>query len=1091
MSDVIRKVSTIFTIDDNEHNKKLKDINTQYKLTQSEIKLAGEKLDAFGKSTDNLRSKQDALVKQTSTLNDKINLYKDSIEKSSLRAEENNKKLQELKSTKEILEARYKSTIKAMGDESEEAIKLKEQLGDVTQKYNEQKAVVDKNITTVNNHKIKLTEAETQLTKVQGALKDTSSELEKQNNKWITASNTLKTAGEKISSVGSNMADLGGKLTKTATIPILAFGAAAVKADVSFESAFAGVKKTVNATDEEFAQLEEGIRNMSKSIPSSAEDISHVAESAGQLGIQKDNILSFTKTIIDLGNATNLVGEEGASELAKFANITQMSQGDFQKLGSSIVYLGNNMATTEADIMSMAMRLAGAGHQVGLTQAQIVGMSAGLSSLGLDAEAAGSAMSKVMLDIQMQVQTNGKELKEFAKVAGMSTQEFANKFKTDAAGALNDFIIGLGKLDNKAVILDELGLSEIRVRDALLRASGAGDIFTKSMKMSSDAWEENNALTKEANQRYATTESKMIVTKNQVMDLAREVGRDLLPIAKDGLEVIKQLIEKFNQLTPQQKEQILKFAALAAATGPVIGGTGKIVEGFGSIIKVGSSLTGAIGKITSATKGVGTAAEVAAGIGEVGGMAGFATSLGGVVVAAAPYLVAGAAIAGAGYAIYKGLNQEVIPSMDLFADKLDYTAATTQNSYDMMGAATEVTVTKISEATKKGVGAYVDLDNQAKEKIEDLYINSTIISEQIKNELISKTNEMATQVVQGYEKQKNDSIKELQDMFMDSQSILTDGQTQMLTSINSYYESRKLATQQQEQSINNIISTASQEKRTLTQEEVTQITNLQNQMRQNAVKALSQNEVEAQVILQRMKDYDGTITAQQASEHIKKLNESRDNAIKAANDEYDQRIAIITRLRDESGVITKDQADQMIEEAKRQKDGIVQNAEDTRTEAVDKIFGMNKDLANNVDSTTGEILTWWNKLTGAWDRWTPSVKTFSYTVHGNLTGTDKMSGPSMYALGTNNFEGGLTTINERGYELVDLPRGTKITNHLQSENIVKDTAMQTAKAVVDSLGAILNTDKQVILMMNDRAVGEAIIPIVSNKLAVNKIRRRY
>ena len=164
-------------------------------------------------------------------------------------------------------------------------------------------------------------------------------------------------------------------------------GTAAVNAQVKWESAFAGVKKTVDGTTEQMAALEKGIKDMSLALPSSAEEIAAVAESAGQLGIQTDNILGFTRTIIDLGNATNLVGEEGASQLAKFTNITQMSQKDFNRLGSTIVALGNNMATTEADIVSMAMRLAGAGKQVGMTEADIMSFSAALSSVGIEAEA--------------------------------------------------------------------------------------------------------------------------------------------------------------------------------------------------------------------------------------------------------------------------------------------------------------------------------------------------------------------------------------------------------------------------------------------------------------------------------------------------------------------------------------------------------------------------------------------------------------------------------------------------------------------------------------------------------------------------------
>jgi TP901 family phage tail tape measure protein len=112
--------------------------------------------------------------------------------------------------------------------------------------------------------------------------------------------------------------------------------------------------------------------------------------------------------MVDLGESTNLTGQEGAEQFAKFANIVGMSQDDFSRLGSTLVALGNNMATTEADIMALAMRLAGAGSQVGLTEAQILAFSAALSSVGIEAEAGGSAFSKVMIGMQLAVETGKK-----------------------------------------------------------------------------------------------------------------------------------------------------------------------------------------------------------------------------------------------------------------------------------------------------------------------------------------------------------------------------------------------------------------------------------------------------------------------------------------------------------------------------------------------------------------------------------------------------------------------------------------------------------------------------------------------------------
>lgn len=154
-------------------------------------------------------------------------------------------------------------------------------------------------------------------------------------------------------------------------------------------------------------------------------------------------------------------------------------------------------------------------------------------------------------------------------------------------------------------------------------------------------------------------------------------------------------------------------------------------------------------------------------------------------------------------------------------------------------------------------------------------------------------------------------------------------------------------------------------------------------MRDEGIKALSESELEAQVILQRMKDYDQRLTAEQAAEHISKLNQTRDEAVKIAEDNYEKNIREITKLRDEAGVLTAEQADIMIENAKKQKEEIIQKAEDTRLGAIDKIRSLHSELDDVVDTGTGKILSWWDKLKRWWSGWQPESKSFN--VAGNFS----------------------------------------------------------------------------------------------------------
>lgn len=353
-----------------------------------------------------------------------------------------------------------------------------------------------------------------------------------------------------------------------------AIGGVALKSAIDYESAFAGVRKTVDATDEEFQALSDGILEMSKRLPQSATEIAGVAEAAGQLGIETGNILGFTETMVKLGMSTNMSSEEAATALARLANITGMPQAEFGKLGSTIVDLGNNLATTEGEIVEMGLRLAGAGATVGMTEAEILGFSGALSSVGIAAESGGTAFSKVMLGMYSATQNGGEALTSFASVAGMTADEFKTKFETDAAGAISAFIGGLGDMqakgDNVLPVLDSLELGEIRVRDALLRASGATEVFSDAQAIAASAWEENNALEEEAGRRIETTASQLAILKNNFMETAMQIGNALIPALKSVVDAVGPIIEKVGKFASDHPAVVAAIVAIAGAVGGIM-----------------------------------------------------------------------------------------------------------------------------------------------------------------------------------------------------------------------------------------------------------------------------------------------------------------------------------------------------------------------------------------------------------------------------------------------------------------------------------------------------------------------------------------
>lgn len=511
----------------------------------------------------------------------------------------------------ELLKAKYKS----LGQAIEAQKKVLDQMKQNFDKLDPGSAKFDKAAADIERENAKLSAMEGQLYKVEQALKAVGRENSFSGKMEALGKNLVK-SGDNIQKFGKNVSDFGGTLTKGVTAPLIASAGFALKAAIDYETAFAGVKKTVDGTPQQFDKLSASIREMAKEMPSSAVEIANVAEAAGQLGVPIGAIKDFSKTMINLGVSTNLSSEEAASSIAKIGNIMQVSGKDLgtwsAHFGSAVVDLGNHFATTERDIVEMTNRLAAGGKLAGLTTPEILGLATAMSSVGIEAEAGGTAMNQTLTGIGKAVAGVGKGAKEklevIAQTAGMTAEQFSTAWKQKPADALQAFIKGLQRAHDEGKnmdgILDELGMTGIRQGNMLKSLASASDKMGDAVRRSNSAWKENTALTNEAKKRYETTESQLKIFKNQVTDLAIEFGGPLLKAMNSGLQAVKPWISKladmakaFSEMSESQQQNIIKWGLLAAGAGPALSILGKGIGVIGGITKGIGFLTQGIGKV--------------------------------------------------------------------------------------------------------------------------------------------------------------------------------------------------------------------------------------------------------------------------------------------------------------------------------------------------------------------------------------------------------------------------------------------------------------------------------------------------------------
>ena len=511
----------------------------------------------------------------------------------------------------ELLKAKYKS----LGQAIEAQKKVLDQMKQNFDKLDPGSAKFDKAAADIERENAKLSAMEGQLYKVEQALKAVGRENSFFGKMENLGKNLVK-SGDNIQQFGKKVSDFGGTLTKGISAPLIASAGFALKAAIDYETAFAGVKKTVDGTPQQFDKLSASIREMAKEMPSSAVEIANVAEAAGQLGVPIGAIKDFSKTMINLGVSTNLSSEEAASSIAKIGNIMQVSGKDLgtwsAHFGSAVVDLGNHFATTERDIVEMTNRLAAGGKLAGLTTPDILGLATAMSSVGIEAEAGGTAMTQTLTGIGKAVSGVGKGAKEklevIAQTAGMTAEQFSTAWKQKPAEALQQFIKGLQRAHDEGKnmdgILDELGMTGIRQGNMLKSLASASDKMGEAVSRSNSAWKENNALTNEASKRYETTESQLKIFKNQITDLAIEFGGPLLKAMNSGLQAAKPWVQKladmakaFSEMSESQQQNIIKWGLLAAGAGPALSILGKGIGVIGGITKGIGFLTQGIGKV--------------------------------------------------------------------------------------------------------------------------------------------------------------------------------------------------------------------------------------------------------------------------------------------------------------------------------------------------------------------------------------------------------------------------------------------------------------------------------------------------------------
>lgn len=373
---------------------------------------------------------------------------------------------------------------------------------------------------------------------------------------------------------------------------------AADTANVSREAAFISATKNVedaHQTQEDLDLLNDSLREMSTRIPQTYQQLAGLMGVGATLGVPYEDLEKFTEVMAKLNVATNVDGEGGAQAMAQFLNITEKSFANLDRVGSTLTELGNNSATTEQAILEMSHRAATGLAAVGMTAQDILAVSAAINSVGIEAQAGGSAISKLGItmdkaanvggqQIQMLLDTWGDETgriqsiydlytlldampsqdgwknfayslgmtasdtkalmnsalaaERFSQAMGQTVDEFAAGWNQDSANQMLNFFRALGEMDgtgeaeNMLWTMDQLGIKEIRQSNMVRALAGNWELYEKMLGLARDAYAENIALENEANRAFSTNESRRVINQNKEQNALEAMGETVTAMRK-------------------------------------------------------------------------------------------------------------------------------------------------------------------------------------------------------------------------------------------------------------------------------------------------------------------------------------------------------------------------------------------------------------------------------------------------------------------------------------------------------------------------------------------------------------------------------
>lgn len=337
----------------------------------------------------------------------------------------------------------------------------------------------------------------------------------------------------------------------------------ATREAMKFETAMAGVRKVVDGTDEQYAKLSDELKKMGAELGISAAEMAELAAAGGQLGIPIEKLSEFTAIASKMSVAFGMSAEEAGNAAATIANVFQIPIGEVEKLGDAINVLGNNTAAREKDIVAAMARIGGTAKQFGLAADEAAALADAFIALGKPPEVAATAINAMLQKLQT-AQSQGKGFQTALEGIGTSADEMAANIAANPQQALTEFLHKLEGLDKQSRALTLSQLFGTEYSDDIALLVGSLGEYEKALGLVADKGKVVGAMQKEVANAMSTSEAQIAKAKQEIINVAIEVGKNLLPLVSLLASTVGGVASAVGAIT-EEFPVLTQLAALFAA----------------------------------------------------------------------------------------------------------------------------------------------------------------------------------------------------------------------------------------------------------------------------------------------------------------------------------------------------------------------------------------------------------------------------------------------------------------------------------------------------------------------------------------------